>query len=313
MKAPYMDIRAEYVDTQHRRLLDLRPCGLSEIPMLGWYHYRQARPDLPVHRHAGGFEICYLDRGKQVFEVDEGQYRLSGGAAFVTFPDEPHSTGGHPSEPGILYWLNLRLPKKGSGILGLQRPDGNALIKSLLGLPHRHFHATKQTRAAFDELFSLYDSPDVVHRASRMRCVALRLLFEVIDGSLRHRASATSKRVSGAIEWIQQHPETVYCLKDLAGRSELSVSHFKKRFKDETGLTPWQFTLQHKIEVAKERLTDSDTPITQIALDLGFGSSQYFATVFKRMTGTTPTGYRKGVFPQGPSNRPDDGQQTAVV
>jgi AraC-like DNA-binding protein len=309
MQVPYMDVRAEYMDTRDRRVLDLRPHGLAEIPMLGWYHYVRARPDLPVHRHAGGFEICYLERGRQIFEVDGRQYRLSGGDIFITFPDEPHSTGGYPSEPGILYWLNLRLPDSGCGLLGLQCSESDCLVECLLRLPYRHFGATQQTKAMFGELVALHDRPKTFQRTIRMRCAVIRLLFEVIDGSLGHVASATSQRMAEVIQWISAHPQADFCLQDLARRAHLSVSHFKKRFKDETGLSPWQFILHHRIEIAKEQLITSDTSVTQIAYDLGFGSSQYFATVFKRMTGLTPTACREGRFPHGPSKRRHDGQQ----
>ena len=304
-----MDVQAEYMDTPHRRVLDLRLCGLGEVPMLGWYHYVRAQPDLPVHRHEGGFEICYLERGRQVFEVGGRQYSLSGGDIFLTCPDEPHSTGGNPSEPGVLYWINLRLPKGGCGVLGLERREAESLLEGIQRSPCRHFRATPQTRSIFRELFALYDRPDTFQRAVRMRCGVVRLLFEVIDGSLEHAASATSQRMTEVIEWIRAHPQGDYSLKDLARRAHLSVSHFKKRFKIETGLSPWQYILHHRIEIARDQLSKSDASVTQVAHDLGFSSSQYFATVFKRMTGLTPTACRERLVPGEASRRGYDGQQ----
>jgi len=303
-----MDVRADYMDSPHRRVLDLRPHGLADIPMLGWYHYVRAQPDLPVHRHNRGFEICYLERGRQIFEAEGRQYRLSGGEVFLTHPDEPHSTGGNPSEPGVLYWLNLRLPPSGRGLLALQGGESQALVDRLLGLPFRHFRATQQTRNEFRDLFALYDRPETLQRSLRMRCAVIRLLLEVIDGSLAHIASETSQRMTEVVEWIRAHPQADFSLKDLARRVHLSVSHFKKRFKAETGLSPWQFILHHRIEIARDQLTDSDASVTKIAHDLGFSSSQYFATVFKRMTGLTPTSCRERACSCGPSNRCDDGQ-----
>lgn len=307
-KVPYMTIQAEYKDTPHRRVLDLRQAGLVEVPMLGWYHYAQARPDLPVHQHAGGFEICYLEQGRQIFEVHGQQYTLSGGDIFLTLPNEPHSTDGNPSEPGILFWINIRLPDSPDGLFGLQRNESDLLVDSLLHLSHRHFHATPQTKARFDELFLLYDRPEVPQRDTRLRCAALRLLFEIIDGSRQHAISTTSPRMTDVIQWIQNNPTEEYGLKDLAQRAHLSVSHFKKRFKTETGLSPWQFILLKRIEIARKQLTLSDKSITQIAHGLGFDSSQYFATVFKRMTGETPTACRNGTLRRQPSKRLYDGQ-----
>ena len=126
-----MDIQALYMDTPHRRVVDLRRDGLGDVPMLGMYSYSRARPDLPVHRHEGGWEICFLERGNQVFEVHEQVYRLRGGDLFVTLPNEPHSTGGSPSEPGVLYWLNVRRPARQRRFLGLPRAEGDQLLAAL--------------------------------------------------------------------------------------------------------------------------------------------------------------------------------------
>jgi AraC-like DNA-binding protein len=66
--------------------------------------------------------------------------------------------------------------------------------------------------------------------------------------------------------------------------------------------------LQTKIEAAQKRLRAGGDSITQIAMDLGFVSSQYFATVFKRIAGQTPRDYRTSLVSYRPSMRADDGQ-----
>lgn len=308
MRVPYMDIVAKYMDTAERRVLDLRPTGLAEIPMLGTYSYNRARPDLPLHRHARGLEICFLYRGSQVFEVGGQVYQLRGGDVFVTFPDEPHSTGGAPSEPGVLYWLNLRLPALGQRLLELPRGESASLVGGLLQLPERHFRATRQTRSLFGELLKLYDAPQIPHRRSRMRCTAIRLLLEILDGAQRHACASTSPRIREVVQLVREHPGDNYSLRQLARRVHVSLSHFKRVFKAETGLAPREFILQAKIDAAKRSLRDGDASVTRIAMELGFVSSQYFATVFRRMTGTTPTVYRRQGDPHRPSRRREDGQ-----
>ncbi len=47
-----------------------------------------------------------------------------------------------------------------------------------------------------------------------------------------------------------------------------------------------------RLEQAKRRLSDSDDPITVVALELGFGSSQHFSRQFRRATGQSPTDFR---------------------
>jgi uroporphyrinogen decarboxylase len=76
MHVPYIDIHVECGDTPERKVFDLRRDGLSDVPVLGLTSYSHARPDLPVHHHRGVFEIHFLDRGRQVFEVEGQRYEL---------------------------------------------------------------------------------------------------------------------------------------------------------------------------------------------------------------------------------------------
>jgi AraC-like DNA-binding protein len=54
------------------------------------------------------------------------------------------------------------------------------------------------------------------------------------------------------------------------------------------GIAPHEFILRCKVETAKKFLRDQNRNVTDTAMELGFSSSQYFATVFKRFTQQTP-------------------------
>ena len=63
--------------------------------------------------------------------------------------------------------------------------------------------------------------------------------------------------------------------------------------KARSGLTPNDYLLKLRIDEAKRRLCHgADQSVTDLAFDLGFSSSQYFSTVFKKFTGLTPSQYR---------------------
>lgn len=304
-----MDIQADYTDTPERRLLDLRRDGLADVPLLGRGAYLHARPDLPVHRHFGVVEIVYIERGGQYFLVGHDLYRVRGGELFVTFPDEPHSTGGYPMEPNLFYWLNLRLPKTGQSLLGMPSKESGEFVRGLCDLPRRHFRGSGAIKALFNHLLQLHDRPEMGLRTIRMRQTLLELLLEVIDSAARHANSATSRRMTEIIAMIEGQPEGDFRLEELAERAGLSLSRFKTRFKAETGTPPRQFILRRKIENARKRLANGREPILQIAMGLGFPTSQYFATVFKRITGSTPQEYRSSAAASPrESHRRSDGQ-----
>ena len=65
-------------------------------------------------------------------------------------------------------------------------------------------------------------------------------------------------------------------------------------FKRAFGRTPLEHLTRLRVEAAAERLrSDPRASVTDVALDLGFCSSQYFAEVFKRVMGTTPRRWRE--------------------
>jgi AraC family transcriptional regulator len=79
----------------------------------------------------------------------------------------------------------------------------------------------------------------------------------------------------------------------LAAVAGLSPRYFAVAFRRSTGVTPHQFVLQQRVAEARRRLTQRDASIAEVAAELGFASQSHFTDVFRRMVGTTPTGYRK--------------------
>jgi len=66
-----------------------------------------------------------------------------------------------------------------------------------------------------------------------------------------------------------------------------------KEFKRVTGKTVVEFINEKKLERAKQRILGSGDTFTRIAEDLNFESIHYFTRFFKKMTGMTPSEYRK--------------------
>lgn len=73
----------------------------------------------------------------------------------------------------------------------------------------------------------------------------------------------------------------------------LTPGYFGDLIKKETGLTAQEIIARHLVEHAKQRLIASSDDISIIAYELGFQHPQHFSRMFKRVAGTTPTGYRR--------------------
>lgn len=77
-----------------------------------------------------------------------------------------------------------------------------------------------------------------------------------------------------------------------AARLFVSEAWMTKKFREEVGQTPAAWLMSCKMAPAKRLLRVTTDPVGDIAFQLGFASSQYFATAFRRETGRTPSEYR---------------------
>jgi transcriptional regulator GlxA family with amidase domain len=82
-------------------------------------------------------------------------------------------------------------------------------------------------------------------------------------------------------------------LQDLGNVAGMSPNHLVLLFHRETGRSPHRYLVEQRIGRARELLRESNLAIGQIAMDLGFSSSQHFAKTFQQMTGMTASGYRR--------------------
>ena len=80
---------------------------------------------------------------------------------------------------------------------------------------------------------------------------------------------------------------------ELCKHFAMSRSTFYRKIKIATGLSPSKFIRSHYLDLAAERLVNSDDPITNIAYDYGFTNSSYFSKSFKEQFQESPLNYRK--------------------
>ena len=70
-------------------------------------------------------------------------------------------------------------------------------------------------------------------------------------------------------------------------------ARFYESFKAYTGMTPYQYFIQLKINKAKEALNSSEHSVKEVAYSLGFEDPYYFSRLFKKKTGTAPSDWGK--------------------
>ncbi|MFD0696154.1 helix-turn-helix domain-containing protein [Paenibacillus sp. GCM10027628] len=94
-------------------------------------------------------------------------------------------------------------------------------------------------------------------------------------------------------DYIASHLDVDFTREDLAEYVFLNPAYISRLFKAETELSLSDYILQERMHKASELLLETDQPVSQIAVNLGYGNFSYFARMFKRVYGVTPQEYRK--------------------
>ncbi len=93
--------------------------------------------------------------------------------------------------------------------------------------------------------------------------------------------------------WIRNKLPEPVVIEELAAACGLSHYQLLRLIKLATGGTPQNYVMQQRIELARKMLRESELPLSEIALNLGFSSQSHFSNAFKTLTQITPKAYRE--------------------
>lgn len=139
---------------------------------------------------------------------------------------------------------------------------------------------------------------DTLFRQQLIDLLATRLLaahtgspatFQPIRGGL------SPKALHRAFERLRSDSDADVSLAALAAEAGLSRFHFCRAFKESTGLSPHAWLRQHRLEQAMDMLRNTDASVMSIAATLGYTSQTAFAASFRKLTGETPSDWRRRI------------------
>src|SRR5688500_15300224 len=190
-------------------------------------------------------------------------------------------------------------------------------------------HGTSLGRHIQDYTFFGYQSNEALHLSERERKIVLDC-FSKIEYELEHAIDKHSKKLivdnielllnycvrfydrqfitrdnvhKGILERFEyllngyfhtDKPQTIglpsvaWCANEL----NLSSNYFGDLVKKETGKTAQEYIQVKLIDVAKEKISDPDKSVSQVAYELGFKYPQHFTRLFKQRVGQSPNEYR---------------------
>jgi AraC-like DNA-binding protein len=260
------------------------------------------RRRLPSHKNRG-LEIVLIQRGQLLWQVEGRIEPVSAGQVFFTFPWETHGSA-REQEPGCeLYYavVKLRRDRRAAAVsarfdsrLDVSHALSKSLLSSLLSASHRGWPATRRLAMLMPELVEEMQRP--APQPAAVESMARLMLIEL------QRSVAGEGRVShqpGALLAVKQFVQRLpgechrpWSLQRMADACELGRTRFSDLLKQLTGDTPKMALARARVERACSMLRTTTLPITRVALDCGFSSSQQFANVFRAYTGKSATRYR---------------------
>jgi AraC family transcriptional regulator len=120
-----------------------------------------------------------------------------------------------------------------------------------------------------------------------------------VDGSgaghhARARGGLSGWQQKTVADYIEANLSEALRLIDMAHMVHLSPYHFARAFKQSFGLPPHRYHVDRRIARAKDLLADRSNSVTDIARALGFAETSSFSSTFRRVTGASPSGFRRG-------------------
>jgi len=245
--------------------------------------------------------IYYIMDGKFNWIVNQQHHILYPGDAVVILPGQKFGGENNVLDIGTLAWLHIHVDKP--------PPEGRILSKKWSSL-------TKNENLTVEKLLLLNNAPVLLNLKEA------GLILHDLYTELANQEIGYSTRVNHLIDHLfilitrqltrqnnsgRDFPQTFlkleqrlrknlshqWAVEEMAALVGLGTTAFNEKVKNYSGFSPLNYLINIRISEAIKLLKRQDRNITDIALDTGFYSSQHFSTTFKKLTGYTPSEFRK--------------------
>ena len=229
--------------------------------------------------------------GHGMFLDAGGEHRITQGAGFLCESDDPATAYRYPpdaTEPWRFIYLAFMgqashimvrdLVKRHGGVYRLAANKG--IVKRL-----RTYHAA-----------GLTESPISASEGARLVTELLAALASSAEA--QQEAAPDNVLVREAMEMVRELINSSLSVSDIARPLNVSREHLTRVFKEQTGVSPYQFIVRKKMLAACRMLKGTNQTVNEIALYLGFEVPAHFNRTFKRVIKMTPGRFREaGVMP----------------
>ncbi|MHA7915036.1 AraC family transcriptional regulator [Alloalcanivorax xenomutans] len=261
---------------EHPLCRDCMPHGVGFYPAAAGHHMGRAAP----RDHL----VIYCLAGSGVAELEGRRQPVRAGDVLLLREGQRHRYRANPQDPWTIYWVHLG------------GAEVDTYFDEILSSPDG-FTATVGQHSRLTEDLELLLTTVTRFRPHHL-IYAANLLKSLLSFMALMRRQRQARNVALDVPriqaWLQAHLHQRIELEQLvSATSELSLYHFIREYKRQTGQTPMQAFQHLKITRACYLLDITDLSITQVAADLGYDDPYYFSRQFKKVMGVAPRDYRR--------------------
>jgi len=233
------------------------------------------------------YQLIYITRGEGTFEsASVKKTPVKAGDCFMLFPGEWHSYRPDPKTGWKEHWIGFegKIVDEwvANGFFDKKSPIYHIGVNDeIIDLLIKAIEVATAQKICYQQLLAGYLSHILGLVAT------LSNLHELKSGN------DVENKIELARIYIQESIEKEISIPEVADRIGMNYSSFRFAFKKYTGISPVQYKINLKLQKAMEMLYNLDLSVKDIAFSLNFESQEYFATIFKKVNGISPTDFRR--------------------
>jgi AraC-like DNA-binding protein len=244
------------------------PLGNDSIQLVGWSgnHWDN------ISYFPKNFQIGYIEQGKGEFFTGDETIPVKKGQFFLVHPGKVHS--GKPDE--TIGWTVDTIALKAQFIKELFPVNDTVTFPEFVtddGQLKSIFEKTTQLLNNYEH--SLENEGKLYLLITDL----IKLKASVIKAD--EKKENQNEAIDRAVEFITKNYTNSFSLDELAEKAFLSKFHLLRVFKTKTGLTPYAYQIQLRLNEAR-RLMFQNKSLTEIAYELGFADQAHFTNTFKK-------------------------------
>lgn len=245
-----------------------------------------------VHYH-NAFEIYYLQDGKRGYDIRNKSFRVEKGNIILINKYKKHKT----FNPGKGYFKRVLIKFKESSLGSFSGENFDLLHCFNKGINIIRMDA--KSRIMIENIFTQMENEKRKKQSGKsiyLKTLLTELLIYInryIEGNIDHRERGYHVKIVKIMNYIDQNYYKDLTLSWLADKFSYSSSYLSSLFKEKSNYTITEYINNVRIKEAQNLLLNKDLNITKISEAIGYNTLVHFERNFKKITGFTPTTYRK--------------------